>query len=195
MKFLTTTLILAFGISAMAMDWTGRVELRDTITAGGICQAGASNCSAAGGIAGLGVGLTTEDAYSFNQNWGIHSGGMLRQRIVGANVGSLNETANYLDFDIPVALDWHNETFNIRAGVDVVLKLQSYYGGFQGSNYTDSNGVMPYEGAIDWKFAFNQLVSLSYETASTLAYNTTANTANTALQTSSVVSIGYGWKF
>ena len=189
--FFGLTLLASFAASAATM--TSRFELRDASTSTSSCGSN-SNCSASSNF-GFGVGVTVP-VWNFAAGWDVVTGAMLRQRILAQSyTGTGTATISYLDLDVPAMVQWSNDTFAIRGGVDVSLKTASTYslpGGLSSNNYTDNGVVLPGDFALDWKFTQDQLFTVDFELGTTLA---TGNNGYANLSTSNVITLGYGYVF
>jgi hypothetical protein len=193
MKFLTTTLlIIAFGLSASALDWTGRLEARDSMTSSSVCS-GVSGCSTNTNV-GFGAGVTVP-VWNFAADWSLVTGALLRQEIVSGSYSVIGTaTATYLYLDIPVGVQWNWSPIAVRLAADLGVKLSSTYSTYTSNTFTDNSIVVPVELAFDWTFLPNQLINVTYETGVTTANLASGYTGN-ALATANTIVLGYGYTF
>jgi hypothetical protein len=191
MKLFAALLVIAAGISANAMTWTERVELRDTITNSNSLPS-ASNGGSASSTLNVGAGLTA-DVWTFYPSWSIFSGGMLRQRTLAFTLQTNGTSGiNYTYLDIPVELNWDfYQGWAVRAGVNIGIKIAEVGNG-NTNNLSDNGVVFPPELAFDWHFMGNHMASLGYEFGTALA-NGSNGTNN--YSTNGVAVLAYGYSF
>ena len=183
--------LLLFGISVEALDWTARLELRDSSTAPPNCQPACSTSS----TTQLGGGVTST-IYLMTPEWGLFTGALLRQRGLSFTGGAgPAATVTYLDFDVPLAIQWAAGSFAARFGVDLAAKLSSTYSvGTLANNESDKGLITPVEVALDWKFTQNQLVNIAFESGVGVATGIgLASPGN--LATANIITLGYGYLF
>jgi len=192
MKQFAALLILVGSLSASALDYTVRVEARDTSGASSICNA-TTGCSTAA-VVNFGAGVTTT-AYAFTPEWGLYSGALLRQRGVSVSLtGFPTAVGTWTYLDIPVEAQYTFGSLAVRAGVDLGLKVSNSNSGFTSYStyYSDTSLVVPVEIGFDWKFLPSQLLAISYETGVTTA---NGQQGLNSLATANVIALAYGYTF
>ena len=189
MKLVLTGCLFFISVSAMAMEYTGRLELKDSMTSTSSC--GSSGSCSANSTTGFGVGVTTK-VYNFATSWDLVTGGLFRQRVGSVSYGSTTSSGSYTYLDIPVAGQWSSGDYAVRLGLDLGLKLSSSYTNISSSAVSDNSLITPVELAFDWKLTQSHLITLAYETGSTLA---AGQNGGSNLSTSTVFTVGYGYIF
>jgi hypothetical protein len=104
----------------------------------------------------------------------------------------VTSSGSYTYLDVPVAGQWSSGDYAFRLGIDLGLKVSSTYSNINSSAVSDSSLITPVELGFDWKLTQSHLVSLVYETGTTLA---TGQNGASNLSTSTVFTVGYGYIF